>query len=253
MKLLDIIFEDEDKDKLIKRGNTIYKGFKTGTIRKGHFGKIMYELPDVYDIQLDINDDIFIKSGGNGTDNEIKFYYVDRMSGEIKTYSLNNHEYHLFVREIERNKFKSFGIVVWYEQSENINENKTKSSFKIKNERNINQEELDKSVKKLKVIYKALKKGKITINDNDGPEKKYRYVLNDIYALIVNDVAGTRMIIAPEGLLIDGAKYKLYEIQPNGEEVFIEKDKNLNRFLYTRIWGKIVRIFHNYDTKVVLR
>ena len=207
MKLLDIIFENEDKDKLIKRGNTIYKGFKTGTLRKGLFGKIMYELPDVYDIQLDVNDDIFIKVGRNRTENEIKFYYVNGSGGEIRPYILNNDEYNIFVREIERNKFKSFGIIIWYDQSENINENKTKSSFKIKNERNINQEELDKSVKKLKVIYKALKKGKITINDNDGPEKKYRYVLNDIYALIVNDVAGTRMIIAPEGLLTDGAKY----------------------------------------------
>jgi hypothetical protein len=153
---------------------------------------------------------------------------VDGSSGEVKAYRLNNHEYNLFVREIERRKFKQFDIVLWYEQNENINENKTKSSFNIKNERNINQEELDKSVKKLKVIYKALKNGRITINDNDGPEKKYRYVLNDVYKLIVNDEAGTRMIIAPEGLVKDGAKYKLYEIQPNGEEVFIEKEKNLN-------------------------
>lgn len=119
MKLLDIILEDESKEKLIKRGKTIYKGFKTGVIRKGHFGKIMYELPDVYDLQLDINDEIFIKIGGNRTENEIKFYYVDGTGGEIKPYSLNNHEYHLFVREIERNKFKSFDITIWYEQSEN--------------------------------------------------------------------------------------------------------------------------------------
>lgn len=115
------INEDEDKDKLIKRGNTIYKGFKTGTIRKGLFGKIMYELPDVYDIQLDVNDDIFIKVGRNRTENEVKFYYVNGSGGEIRPYILNNNEYRIFVREIDRNKFKSFGITMWYEQNEEIN------------------------------------------------------------------------------------------------------------------------------------
>ena len=147
MKLLDIILEDENKEKLIKRGKTIYKGFKTGVMRKGHFGKITYELPDVYDIQLDVNDEIFIKIGGNRTENEIKFYYVDGTGGEIKPYSLNNHEYHLFVREIERNKFKSFGIIIWYEQSENRERPETE-------ELNENEE---REIKKVKAVFKAFK------------------------------------------------------------------------------------------------
>ena len=71
MKLMDILLEDENKEKLIKRGKTIYKGFKTGVIRKGHFGKITYELPDVYDIQIDVNGEAFVEVGKNRSDNDI--------------------------------------------------------------------------------------------------------------------------------------------------------------------------------------
>jgi hypothetical protein len=120
MKLLDIIFEDENKEKLIKRGKIIYKGFKTGTVRKGHFGKITYELPDVYDIQIDVHNEIFIEIGKNRSDNEIKFFYIDGTGGEIKPYSLNNTEYNIFVKEISVRKFKSFNIILWYNHSEDI-------------------------------------------------------------------------------------------------------------------------------------
>ena len=116
----ETINEDEDKDKIIKRGKIIYKGFKTGTVRKGHFGKITYELPDVYNVQLDHSDDIFIKVGKNRSDNEIKFFYVDGTSGEIKPYSLNYSEYKIFVKEINTRKFESFNIELWYDQTEDI-------------------------------------------------------------------------------------------------------------------------------------
>ena len=114
------INEDEDKEKIIKRGKTIYKGFKTGVIRKGHFGKIMYKLPDVYDVHLDADNEIFIKVGKNRSENEVKFYYVDGTSGEIKPYSLNYSEYKLFVSEINARKFERFDIIMWYDQTEDI-------------------------------------------------------------------------------------------------------------------------------------
>ena len=114
------INEDEDKDKIIKRGKIIYKGFKTGTVRKGHFGKITYELPDEYEIKLDVYNEIFIEVGKNRSDNEIKFFYVDGSSGEIKPYSLNYSEYKIFVKEINTRKFESFNIELWYDQTEDI-------------------------------------------------------------------------------------------------------------------------------------
>ena len=73
---MDILLEDENKEKLIKKAKTIYKGLKRGVIHKGHFGKIVYELPDDYDLQLDINDDAFIKLGDNKSDNAVRFYFV---------------------------------------------------------------------------------------------------------------------------------------------------------------------------------
>jgi len=252
---------DDEKARIIKKGRTVYKAMKRSVIGSGMFGQVYYILPDEFDIKVDIHDDAFIQVGGNKMDNEVKLYHVNNNTGDVKPYRLNNEDYRALIDFIGK-KFKSFNITLWYDQKyeydepnndEPLNENKTKSSFKIRNERNVSQEELDKSVRKLKLIYKALKNGEITINDDDGPEKKYRYVLNDIYALTVNDLAGTRMIITPDGLVQDGLKFKLYEIQPNGEEVFIEKDKFLNRFLYTRIWNKIVVRFAKYDEKVALR
>ena len=204
------INEDESKEKLIKRGKTIYKGFKTGVIRKGHFGKIMYELPDVYDLQLDVNDEIFIKIGGNRTENEIKFYYVDGTGGEIKPYSLNNHEYHLFVREIERNKFKSFGIVIWYQQSENINE------------------EDDKSKKKVRAVFKALNKKVCRKTEN----YTFYFVLPDHYKVIETDTPELETF--RQGRREDGVLYVQvgHDSDLNSIKFFYkeEGDDKLNRY-----------------------
>ena len=119
MKFIDLINEEDQSewDKLYKKTQLV---FKTGTVRKGHFGKITYELPDVYNVQLDHSDDIFIKVGKNRSDNEIKFFYVDGTSGEIKPYSLNYTEYKIFVKEINTRKFESFNIELWYDQTEDI-------------------------------------------------------------------------------------------------------------------------------------
>lgn len=155
----------EDNEKLIKKVKTIYKAISGSIIRKGHFGNITYELPREYDIQIDVNDDPFVKVGRNGTDNEIKFYYVDGTSGEVKQYRLNNHEYHLFVREIERRKFKPFNIVLWYEPNENVAQP-------------LNESNEDKLIKKGKLIFKLYNKG--IIGSKDKPdEPRFSYELSD--------------------------------------------------------------------------
>ena len=133
MKLLDIIFEDENKEKLIKKYRTIYKSLKSGVIGKGHFGKIVYELPDEYDLQFDIHDEAFIKVGGSKSDNGIKFYYVNDNDGEYKPYDLNPTEYKLNVRKIEKKKFDPFGMVLYYEEpydmDQPLNEDENKDLF----------------------------------------------------------------------------------------------------------------------------
>jgi hypothetical protein len=126
-----------------------------------------------------------------------------------------------------------------------INEEK----FTVKNEENVSQEELNRYVKKLKLIYKALKTGVIKIEEDDTI-KKYSYVLNDIHKIIANYTYGTRMIITPDGLIKDGLakhNFKLYEIQSNGEKVFIDKEVIANMFLYTKVWNKIVYKFQGLN------
>jgi hypothetical protein len=126
-----------------------------------------------------------------------------------------------------------------------INEEK----FTVKNEENVSQEELNKYVKKLKLIYKTLKTGVIKIEEDDTI-KKYSYVLNDIYAIIANYTNGTRMIITPDGLIKDALakhKFKLYEVQSNGEKVFIDKEVIANWFLYTKVWNKIAYKFQGLN------
>jgi hypothetical protein len=145
MKLMDIILEDENKEKLIKKAKTIYKGFKTGVIRKGVFGKVVYVLPDVYDVQIDIHDEIFIKVGGNRTENGVKFFYVDDTDGEMKPLRVNPTEYQLNIKRIENKKFTPFGIYLWYEESDNWEKPEV-----------MNENE-EREIKKVKAIFKAFK------------------------------------------------------------------------------------------------
>jgi hypothetical protein len=170
MKILDIILEDENKEKLIKKAKTIYKGVKTGVLRKGVFGKVVYVLPDEYDIQIDVHDDIFIKFGNNRTKKGVRFYYVNDDDGEMKPLRVNPTEYQMNLRLIEKKKFKPFDIIIWWEESYPSNEPEV-----------VNENE-DKMDKKVKMVNKALRKGSITLQVANGPNRelvdtKFRYEL----------------------------------------------------------------------------
>jgi hypothetical protein len=147
MKLLDIILEDENKEKLIKKAKTIYKGVKTGILRKGVFGKVMYVLPDEYDIQIDVHNDIFIKLGNNRTKKGVKFYYVSDDDGEMKPLRVNPTEYQMNLKLIEKKKFTPFDIIIWWEESYPTNEPEIEE---------INENE-ERELKKVKAVFKAFK------------------------------------------------------------------------------------------------
>ena len=79
MKLLDIIFEDENK--VLKKVRAVFKGFKKGLLYTSQSGsKLYYEIPDEYKIleQGIIPDNeeqiIFIQVGRETEDNCIKFF-----------------------------------------------------------------------------------------------------------------------------------------------------------------------------------
>ena len=235
MKLIDIINENEDKDKIIKRGKTVYKALKTGVIRKGHFGKIMYELPDVYNVQLDHSDDIFIKVGKNRSDNEIKFFYVDGSSGEIRPYSLNHSEYKIFVKEINTHKFQSFDIELWYDQSVDMDQ-------PINEEADNNLTPKDR--KKANLIYKTFKTGKYQVDD-----MTYRYELPDEYWLSNDDESGNPVVVLtmhPE------QKMKLYSTMTNwsGEKHEFPVDTQYSH-LYRGARERIEKKFQQFNVDIV--
>ena len=229
MKLLDIINEDENKEKLIKRGKTIYKGFKTGVIRKGHFGKITYELPDVYDVQLDHSNDIFIKVGKNRSENEIKFFYVS--SGEINPYSLNYSEYKLFVKAINKHKFESFKIELWYDQTEDMDQLINEDA----------EVEVPKEKKRVKTIFRALRSGVMFV---PFLGYKIKYELNNDYQLslgIGKSHNDTILFIPSDDKT---PKVKLYEIGSDGVERYFE----VNGYdgIYHAMWQKISEKFKHF-------
>jgi hypothetical protein len=115
MKLLDIILESDDKEKLIKRAKTIYKGLKTGVLGNAMFGKVHYILPDEFDVKIDIHNETFIQVGNNQKENKVKLYYVNDNSGDVKQYNLNNEDYKDFIIFL-RKKFDPFGIFLWYDE-----------------------------------------------------------------------------------------------------------------------------------------
>ena len=234
MKLLDIINEDENKEKLIKRGKTIYKGFKTGVIRKGHFGKITYELPDVYDVQLDHSNDIFIKVGKNRSENEIKFFYVS--SSEIKPYSLNYSEYKLFVKDINKHKFESFKIELWYDQTDDMDQLINEDA----------EVDVPREKKRVKTIFKALRSGVMFV---PALGYKIKYELNNDYQLSVGIGKGhsdTILFIPSDDKT---PKIKLYEIGSDGVERYFEV--NGYDAIYQVMWRKISEKFKHF--KIHLR
>jgi hypothetical protein len=225
----------EDNEKLIKKVKTIYKAISGSIIRKGHFGNITYELPREYDIQIDVNDDPFVKVGRNGTDNEIKFYYVDGTSGEVKQYRLNNHEYHLFVREIERRKFKPFNIVLWYEPNENVIQPINEALMRY------TEDDLtDKDRKKVKLIYDLFKTGRYIDDDT-----KYEYVLPDEYYVSIDDETGMPVVVLT---MNPSQTLDLYMVLTN---TYIPKvDKEYNN-LYKDTKRRIKEKFNNFNIDII--
>jgi len=227
MKLLDIILEDENKEKLIKKGRTIYKGVKTGVVRKGAFGKIMYELPDVYDIQIDIHDEIFIKVGGNRTEDGVKFYYVNDTDGEIKPLKLNPTEYQLNIKRIEHKKFTPFGIYLWYNESYGYEQPETE-------ELNENEE---RELKKVKAVFKAFKFTLYRKIDDYG----YYFQLPD-HVKIVTDEPGVKefrslrrygddIICVQVGHDGENSSVKSFK-KKDGEDKLIKLDLNAGKYMH---------------------
>lgn len=116
----DLIFEyiepqpiNEDKDRRIKRAQTIYKAHKKGLLNKGEHGSVKYELPDVFDVRLrSLDDQMIIEVGDEGDDNEVKFYYGPNQDGEYKLTRPGPKYYYTFIEKLSEKFFEPFDIKV---------------------------------------------------------------------------------------------------------------------------------------------
>lgn len=106
--------------------------------------------------------------------------------------------------------------------------------------------------KKIKNVYKSLRKGIVTSKgtgiisvDKEEPKTiKYRYELNDRYKYINHGKNSIPIIVVNT---IPGERLKIYEIQPDGKEVFLDKNKHLNSFTYNKVFNLIVLKFQIFN------
>jgi len=107
------------------------------------------------------------------------------------------------------------------------------------------------SEKRIKNIYNALKKGKVTVHEiKDGGDKiptRYGYELNNNYNHI--DRIGDEECIVTV-LMTGGDRLKVYEILPNGEEVYLDKNKGSNIYIYEKVSKKIRLKFQNFNIEL---
>jgi hypothetical protein len=102
---------NEDKDRRIKRAQTIYKAHKRGLLNKGEHGGIKYELPDVYDVRLRFLDDqMIIEVGYENEDNEVKFYFGPNEDGEYKLTKPGPKYYRTFIEKLSDKFFEPYDI-----------------------------------------------------------------------------------------------------------------------------------------------
>ena len=154
MKFLDIINESEE-ERLLKRGKTIFKAFKEGTITRSDGVSFSYV--------LDNNVEMMVRNG------ELELYgSVSKMVEN--TYCPINERY---MTELIENRFRKFYITTDLRPPSKDNIHKFQGKKPWEEDLNdlvyLNESNEDKLIRKGKLIFKALRKG--TIGSEDEPNK----------------------------------------------------------------------------------
>jgi hypothetical protein len=201
MKLLDIILEN-DEERLIKRAKTIYNTFKRGIIKAGKMNVLVkkrhnyyedkknefdveYVLPDQYVINFNFKRDVpNLRVGCYDCDDRVKFYYVDKQTGEKTECKVSYDGYQAIIDVIDK-KFKRFGIVLYClvkgDDEDMINEDDNHTSKEIKRVRavlNVINKGLFFKSDKGKLYYELPKKYEIK-------EKGPTNISEDRYSIVV--------------------------------------------------------------------
>ena len=180
MKLLETINETQ-KERLLKRGKTIFKAFKEGTITRSDGVSFSYV--------LDNNVEMMVKNG------ELELYGSVSKIVE-RTYCPINERY---MTELIQNRFRKFYIIpdLIPPSKDNIHKFQGKKPWEedLNDLVYLNESNEDKLIKKGKTIFKALRKG--TIGSEDEPNKPmFTYELSN--DMSVNTTYGEIIIFTDE-------------------------------------------------------
>ena len=180
MKFLDIINESEE-ERLLKRGKTIFKAYKEGTITRTDGVSFSYV--------LDNNVEMMVRNG------ELELYGSVSKIVE-NTYCPINERY---MTELIENRFRKFYITTDLRPPSKDNIHKFQGKKPWEEDLNdlvfLNESNEDKLIKKGKIIFKALRKG--TIGSKDEPNKPmFTYELSN--DMSVNTTYGDIIIFTDE-------------------------------------------------------
>ncbi len=163
MKFLDIINESEE-ERLLKRGKTIFKAFKEGTITRTDGVSFSYV--------LDNNVEMMVRNG------ELELYGSVSKIVENTYCPINE----MYMTELIENRFRKFYITTDLIRPSKDNIHKFQGKKPWEEDLNdlvyLNESKEDKLIRKGKLIFKALRKG--TIGSEDEPNKPmFTYELSD--------------------------------------------------------------------------
>jgi len=233
MKLLDIILEDDNNEKLLKKVRTVYKAYKHGKYKSDNEGVREDAL-----FSYRLSDDPMINAVQYYTDHktidtkarikcEIFIKCLNEVANWTKTDRMINHIV---------NKFKNHDIDIDIQEWTYNMEPYTKPNEPI-------NEDNDKRLKRARTIYKAFKKGLL----NKGEHGSVRYELPDEYKVYVRSIDDVLVIRVGEEEDDNHVKFFFNDDDGTGDRPTKAGPKYYNAYV-GKIWEKY---FNNFDIKLI--
>lgn len=253
MKFLDIINESEE-ERLLKRGKTIFKAYKEGTITRTDGVSFSYVLDD--------NVEMMVRNG------ELELYGSVSKIVE-NTYCTLNERY---MTELIENRFRKFYITTDLRPPSKDNIHKFQGGKNRK--KPLNEDiDIDKERKRVKTVHKAIRKGIVNVSGT-----RYRYELPEEYTFHVVDephiqVTSIHFTFYNKDIQRDeggghGLPLKIWRIE-EGKDVYINKmltaqdvgdisyndEYNINTKLgvqYVNVKNKVRNKYRNFDINCIM-
>ena len=167
MKFIDLINEDDQSEwnKLYKKTQLVFKTLRKGRIRTRSGVKFSYEIPEDSDISV---------ASSHGKDDLTAYVACEKIKIREESKECSDISYSMFGELIKR-KFGHFDIFFIFNV---YPEDVEKYEPQAINEDYMSPDQ-EKELKKCKTIFKALKKGTITIQPLNHEKIKLKYTIGD--------------------------------------------------------------------------